>query len=300
MRLFLTTAAFVVTACSPEGAEKATPVSPPTETVVSTDAAVPAEKASLAIEKLWVSEGFTDPEGVAQAPGGNYFISNVSGGGTDQDGTGWISILSKDGEILEKKWVKGLDAPKGMTVHEGVLYVADISRVRRYNIETKENIGDIVIDDALFLNDATVWQGGVYVSDSRQARIYSVSDEGAAIWLESEEMLGGVNGLLGDGDRMLVSTMSSGSLFSADANASLTEIATGMTDADGIGLVEGGGFMVSAWRGDIFYVAADGVVKKLADTREEEILQNDLTVFGDTIIVPNWTPGTVTAWRIKQ
>ena len=33
---------------------------------------------------------------------------------------------------------------------------------------------------------------------------------------------------------------------------------------------------------------------------ETPILQNDLKIFGDTVIVPNWQPGTVTAWRVVR
>lgn len=293
---------FFAAACS---AEKPADTSPETSAENTTEttpaiAEAPTDARAVMIEKLWVAEGFTDPEGVALAADGNYFISNVAGGGSDKDGEGWISILGTGGKIVKEKWAEGLDAPKGMATHDGVLYVADIDRVRRYNTATGENIGETVIDGAVFLNDVTVWREKIMVSDSRTARIYALTEEGADLWLESEEMIGGVNGLLGDGERLLISTMSTGSLFEANEDASLTTIAAGMTDADGIGLVEGGGYMVSAWRGNIFHVSVDGVVHKLLDTREDEILQNDLTVYGDTIIVPNWNPGTVTAWRIKQ
>ncbi len=287
MRFFLAFAAATVTAaCAAEPTEEA--------------AETASDGAAVSIEKLWVADGFTDPEGVALTADGNYFISNVAGDSAGADGEGWISILSTEGETLNEKWADGLDAPKGMTTHDGTLYVADIDRIRRYDVTTGENLGDIVVDGAVFLNDVTVWRDKIMVSDSRTARIYSVDGDAVEVWLESEEMIAGVNGLLGDGDRLLISTMSTGSLFAADETGMLTTIATGMIDADGIGLVEGGGYMVSAWRGDIFHVSADGVVNKLRDTRAEEILQNDLTVYGDTIIVPNWNPGAVTAWRIKQ
>ncbi|HBX98321.1 MAG TPA: hypothetical protein DEG72_15620, partial [Hyphomonas sp.] len=35
------------------------------------------------IEQAWIAEGFESPEGVAAAPDGGYFISNVVGEGTD-------------------------------------------------------------------------------------------------------------------------------------------------------------------------------------------------------------------------
>jgi hypothetical protein len=99
---------------------------------------------------------------------------------------------------------------------------------------------------------------------------------------------------------MLVATMSSGSLYSVAADKTMTEIATGMIDADGIGIVPGGGYLVSSWTGKIHYVAEDGTVTTLLDTTSEGISQSDLTEFGDIVIVPNWEPGTVTAWKVVR
>lgn len=282
MRFFLSSLIFLAAACSqPKSIEDA------------------AEETVPQLEPLWVAKGFSAPEGVAAAPRGGYFISNVAGEGDAKDGDGWISILSEEGEVVEARFADGLDAPKGMAVLDGVLYVADIDTVRRLDANTGEARGEIVIDGAKFLNDVTAWQGLVYVSDSATASIFRIDGESADIWL-ADEKLGGINGLLGANENLLISTMDTGSLFEADRDGALTLIADGMIDADGIGIVTGGGWLVSAWRGDIFSVSPEGEVTKLLDTREEEILQNDLTVFGDVVIVPNWRPGTVTAWRIVQ
>ncbi|NWG92799.1 MAG: hypothetical protein HXY21_09875 [Parvularculaceae bacterium] len=249
------------------------------------------------LERLWIAEGFSAPEGVALAPDGAYFISNVAGEGEAKDGIGWIAKLSPEGDVIAEKFIEGLDAPKGMAVKDGVLYVADIDRVRSFDASTGAPQADISIDGARFLNDATVWKGEVYVSDSDAARIWRLGAEGPVVWREGEE-LAGVNGLLGVGDRLYVSTMSGGYLFEATAAGGWREIASGMIDADGIGLVPGGGFLVSSWPGEIHYVADDGAVSSLLNTRDAGVLQNDLTMFADIVIVPNWMPGTVTAWRI--
>ena len=258
----------------------------------------PALAEQPVLERQWVTDGFTNPEGVAAAPDGTYFISNVAGTAADADGEGWISVMSADGALLTKKWAEGLDAPKGMVVHDGILYVADITTVRRYDIKTSEALPPLPVPGAKFLNDMTVWHGHVLVSDSQSASIYTLTDEGFKIWAQDEEQLGGINGLLGDGDRLLVSTMSTGSLLEVDKDKNWTEIASGMVDADGIGIVPGG-YLVSAWRGEIYFVSNDGDVTSLLNTREEGIKQNDLSVFGDLIIVPNWDPSTVSGWKLK-
>ncbi|MDX1291324.1 MAG: hypothetical protein R3265_00825 [Hyphomonas sp.] len=248
------------------------------------------------IEQAWIAGGFESPEGVAPAPDGGYFISNVVGEGSDKDGNGYISHLAADGSITTRNWAAKLDAPKGMAVLDGALYAADIDRVVMVDVENGERLGAVGIEGAKFLNDATDWNGAIYVSDSGDAAIYRISGGAAELWLQ-DERLAGVNGLLGDGDRMLVSTMTTGSLFSVTTEGDLTEIASGMEDADGIGLVPGGGYLVSSWPGQIHYVGEDGAVTTLVDG---DILQNDLTVIGGTVIVPNWAQNTVTTWTVSR
>ena len=248
------------------------------------------------LEQVWLAEGFESPEGAAVAPGGGYFISNVAGEGSEKDGNGYISLVAEDGTVMERYWAAKLDAPKGMAVYDGRLYATDIDKVAMFDALTGKLLGKVRMDGAKFLNDATVWKGAVFVSDSGDAAIYRIVDGAAELWLQVER-LAGVNGLLGDGERMLVSTMTTGSLFSVSAEGELTEIAAGMENADGIGLVPGGGYLVSSWPGQIHYVGEDGAVTTLVDG---EVMQNDLTVIGDAVIVPNWGQNTVTMWKVGR
>lgn len=260
------------------------------------------EAAPLSLEKLWIAEGFDEPEGVALSPDGAYFISNVAGEGEAKDATGWISKVGADGTVISARFINGLDGPKGMAVRDGVLYVADIDQVRTFEAASGVPRAAISIAGAKFLNDATVWLGEVYISDSGTGRIWRLSADGPALWREGNE-LDGVNGLLGVGDKMFVSTMTSGGLYEATAGGGWRQIATGMIDADGIGIVPesaGGGYLVSSWPGEIWHVGKLGAATSILSTREAGILQNDLTIFGDVVIVPNWEPGTVTAWRIRS
>ena len=251
------------------------------------------------LQQVWLSEGFEEPEGVALAPDGNYFISSVRGEAGAKDGDGYVSKVSPDGKVLEKYFAAKVNAPKGMAVKDGTLYVADVDEVVTFNAETGHDRDAIRVPGALFLNDMTVWDGKVLVSDSGLSKIVDVST-GAPVTFLEDERLGGVNGLLGDGDRLLVTTMNTGSLLSVSKDGTITEIAKGMANADGVGLVPGGGWLTSSWPGEIHYVAPDGTVTTLLDTQAASTLQNDLTVFGDTVIVPNMNPGTVTAWKIVR
>ncbi len=63
------------------------------------------------------------------------YVSNINGDPTGKTGDGFISKLNLDGSVKEMKWVTGLDAPKGMAVFDGKLYVSDIQNLVVINIE---------------------------------------------------------------------------------------------------------------------------------------------------------------------
>lgn len=256
-----------------------------------------AGQSAPSLEKLWSTEGFSQPEGVAAAPGGGFYISNIAGDAATKDGNGWITHLSESGEILKERFIDGLDAPKGLAVLNNVLYVSDIDRVRRFSLPDGAPLSETSIEGAKFLNDATAWQDAVYVSDSSMKRIHRITEDDVALWLESEDF-GGVNGLLGDDDRILIAT--DGVFFEADRQAHLKTIAEGVPSGDGIGLTPNGDYLISSWPGEVYFVSKAGSVENLLDTRDQNILQNDLSVFGDLVIIPNYNPGTVTAWRISH
>ena len=80
------------------------------------------------LELLWETpEVFITNESVHYEPSnGQLYVANIEGEPAGKDGVGSISILSKAGEIIEQEWVTGLNAPKGMTVMDGKLYVTDV------------------------------------------------------------------------------------------------------------------------------------------------------------------------------
>lgn len=281
-------------ACSqPETSEPELAAPEPPVTSAAPEATAPALPE---LTQVWIAAGLSSPEGVATADGVLY-ISNVAGEGGDKDGEGWISRLSMDGEILEEKWVEGLNAPKGLGIRDGKLFVSDYDAYHVIDLASGEIENTYPVEGAGFLNDIAVWQGGVYLSDSGSARIFQIDVNGYKEWL-ADERLGGVNGLWPDGDRLLIATMSSGSLYETMGARDLTEIATGMDNADGIAVLDDGSYLVSSWPGQIWHVSTDGETTELHNTVDVPVYQNDLTRIGDMIIVPNWQPGTVTAWRI--
>ena len=81
-------------------------------------------------EQAWQATGLDAPESVVfDADAGVFYVSNVNGEANAADGNGYISKLSLQGEIEEKEWVTGLNAPKGLALHDGMLYVSDIDEL---------------------------------------------------------------------------------------------------------------------------------------------------------------------------
>ena len=295
MRRLILFSIVALAACSQPDADE-TKLAVPEPPTGSANANTPRTPIMPKLVQVWVTAGFSAPEGVA-TEGDILYISNVAGEGGVKDGEGWISRLTLDGAVLDEKWIDGLNAPKGLVVRDGKLFVSDYDAYHVIDIATAQIESTYPVEGAVFLNDITVWQGGVYLSDSGSARIFQIDVNGYKEWL-ADDRLAGVNGLTPDGDRMLIATMRSGSLYETRGASDLTEIASGMENADGIAVLDDGSYLVSSWPGQIWHVSTTGEATELSNTVAEAIYQNDLTRVGDLIIIPNWQPGTVTAWRV--
>lgn len=263
--------------------------------------ATSAPSRPVTLEPLWRTEGFADPESIAASADGRVlYVSNVSGEADARDGVGFISKLSVDGVPIEREWLRGLNAPKGLAVRGGALFAADIDTLVEIDIATGAVARRIQIDGAKFLNDVTIApDGAVLVSDSGGAKIYAVKDGVVSIWL-ADDRLSAVNGLLPERDRLVITTMA-GKLLAADWRAkTIVQLAEGIGDGDGVAALGGGHYIASEWPGRIFHVTPDGAHSVVLDTRAQGVLQNDFVLRGDTLIAPNWKPGAVTAWRVRR
>src|SRR6187402_465391 len=122
---------------------------------------VSGAQAQAKLEKLWLTEGLKVPESVfvyRDDKSSYLLVSQIDGDPSVVDGQGAIAKMSLKGEIIDAGWVKGLNAPKGMGVFGGKLYVADITRVVVINIKKAEIEKKLNIPGAVFLNDITIDQ----------------------------------------------------------------------------------------------------------------------------------------------
>ena len=250
---------------------------------------------------LWTTTGFANPESVALSADGQFlYVSNVDGEGDARDGNGRIDRLALDGKLLQRGWATGLDGPKGLALRAGILYASDIVALVEIDSVSGKLIARHAAADAGFLNDvAFAPDGEVLVSDSAKARIYALRDGRLEPWLE-HELLHSINGLLPEAGRLVASTMQ-GRLLAIDWEThEVTVLAQGLGDGDGIASLGNGAYLVSEWRGRLFHVTARGTSSTLLDTREQKRYLNDFLLIGDRLIVPNWEPGSISAYRLRR
>lgn len=227
-------------------------------------------------EPIYVSDaGFQTPESVLHDPRADvYLVSNIEGSPLAADGRGFISRVRPDGSIEALRWIEGgsagveLDAPKGMALSGEVLYVADISFVRKFERSTGRPLGSVKIEGATFINDVCAdAEGNVYVSDSGIRAGFMPSGGDAIYKLEARDQvsvlaqsatLGRPNGLSPSSDGLWVATFGSGELYqlkrSGERSAPLRP-PKGSLD----GVVQWNGrLFVSSWEGSSVYELSDG------------------------------------------
>jgi hypothetical protein len=97
---------------------------------------------AAAQDVVWTLEGLEAPESAHFDEARDaLYVSNINGEPTAKDGNGYISRVSPNGQMLEAKWVTGLDAPKGLVSDGATLYVSDIDRLVAIDIEAGEISG---------------------------------------------------------------------------------------------------------------------------------------------------------------
>ena len=160
----------------------------------------------FALQVKWTVDGLNEPESAVYDKKTNaIYVSSINGNPLELDNNGYISKLSVSGQILEKKWITGLDGPKGLAVFKNFLYVSDINKIWKISLKNKKKT-KFKVNDTGFLNDVVVDKNGdVYMSDMFKNRIYRLKENKINIWKQSE-LLNSPNGLLIEGNNLIIST----------------------------------------------------------------------------------------------
>jgi sugar lactone lactonase YvrE len=239
--------------------------------------------AASAPELLWETKGLAQPESVVEDPAtGVIYVSNINGAVMQKDGNGFISRLTADGKMLERQWVKGLNSPTGLALHDRTLYAADVDQLIEINAASGEILKRYDAKGAVFLNDVVVDDDGtVYVSDTPMNTIWRLKDGSFEPWL-ANDALNGPNGLLIQGNTLIVASLGKvqsqgqkkelGTLLAVSLDdQKVSKVGKGelIGNLDGLQAIQPGVYLVTDWaQGALYRVDAKGKVDELIDLNQ--------------------------------
>ncbi|MDN3668788.1 ATP-binding protein [Echinicola jeungdonensis] len=226
---------------------------------------------------------------------GKIYVTNIDGNPTDKDGNGYISIINDKGDIVEKKWLTGLDAPKGMAIDEGKLYVTDIDKLVEIDIESSSISETYPVSDAVFLNDVTINDGVVYFSDTRTGKIHKLENGEVSLFAEGQESINGLR----FADGVLYGLDGSG-LKEYKKDGSFTLLNEKVVGGDGLIVLGEGEFLASKWKGEIWVVKGEKAWKVL-DSKADNSNTADIGFLKDEniVLVPTFQRNKVVAYELN-
>ena len=257
------------------------------------------QSADPKLVKLWETDTLmTTCESVLYDGEGNrLFVSNINGKPLDKNGEGFISILNLDGSIKNLKWTTGLNAPKGMGIFDGHLYVTDIDRVVAIDLETGKVAKEFTPEKAEFLNDITTSENAVYISDMGLGLIHKIEDGELSTIAEGVKS---INGLLSKGDHLM--TLDAKGLRAYDLAENKFEMVNdSVTGGDGLTMLNDETYIASRWKGEIYHVAGNKATL-LLDTKAEESQTADIGLDPERkiVFVPTFFKNKVVAYQLEQ
>ena len=242
------------------------------------------------------------------------YVSNITDHPFNKDGTGYISKVGLDGSIIEQKWINKLNAPKGLTISNNKLYIADIDELVEVDIETGKISNKYKGYGSVCMNDVTADKyGNVYVGDTYNDTIYRLNQFGQLpAWFYSPGLA--PNGIHIDNDEGNLIVGSWGAVMEGwgtpELKGSLKSInihtkkikdlgKKPIGNLDGIESDGKGAYFVTDWTGAKLYrIKKNGKFKVVAEVGKgaadhEVILDKNL------VIIPIMAEGKVIALKIE-
>lgn len=262
---------------------------------VDTTAAETVVAQEPSLELIWETDTVltTNESVLIDKTDGTLYVSCISGMPTDKDGTGFISKINVDGQVVELEWAKGIDAPKGMGILEDKLYVTNVDELLQVDLKSGKVTKGFSVPGALFLNDIALGQNRLYFSDMKTGKLYHFDGERIGLNSEGHEELNGLdyyNGVLYglDASGLVKFTANGAEIINAD-----------ITGGDGLVVLNESTFIVSRWIGEIWLIK-DGVATQLLNSKVDEIQTADIAFDKNTnmLYVPRFFSNKVSAYRL--
>jgi len=264
-----------------------------------------AQKSSYKLEQVWASESdFKTPESVIyDSKRELFYVSNVNENPWEKDNNGFISKMSKTGEILDLEWITGFSGPKGMAIIDDVLFVADLNELALIDINEGVVIDKVVIEGASGLNDITPGENStVYITDSNEGKIFQY--DGNAVKIFHDDTPGRPNGLLlVNGNLFTAFSQTSELVYFNTSTLNKTLVATGIGAGDGITPTnEKDIYLVSDWNGEIFMININGEKSSLLNTKDQGKNTADIWFIQkeNLLLVPTFFDNRVVAYRLVK
>lgn len=255
------------------------------------------------LQEVWATDyTLSTPESALFDPDRDIiYVSNINQKSTARkDGDGFISKINPEGKVEVLYWVTGLNDPRGMALHNNVLYVADLNEIVAISTQTGSVLGRYEADRASYLNDVAADEdGNVYVTDSEEWRIYLLRNGRVSTWMKNTDRKR-PNGLYLDGNRMLV-TLGDEVRFLNPETQSWSSWTRGIKSPDGVAKTDGG-FLVSSWDGEIYFVNAEGRNWRILNTAGKGINAADISYTEKLglLLVPTFNDNRVVAYKLKR
>ncbi len=252
------------------------------------------------VTQEWATDTVLDvPESVKyNAIKNEIYVSNINGKPLEKNGKGYIAKLALDGKIVEKKWITGFHAPKGMGIIDDTLYVTDIDRVHKIDIDKGKVVKTYNAPKAEFLNDIDIDASGtIYISDMNTADIYVLQDDTLSVWLKLGYQ--SPNGLYLSNGRLLVGT-SSGIVAVNTRTKKVTPLEPHDRSIDGLKPLGKNSYIVSDWDGKVEIIGKNPQV--LVDKSDEKVNAADFEFISGMklLLVPTFFDNRVVAYLLKE
>ncbi|MFG0258530.1 MAG: SMP-30/gluconolactonase/LRE family protein [Phycisphaerales bacterium JB043] len=241
------------------------------------------------------------------------YVSNFDKVDTTKTNTGYISKLALDGEVVEHKWVRGLDGPCGMALVGDSLYVVESfqGNLVEISVETGDVLRRIPIPfEHRFLNDITVSPDDrLFLSNTSDPKEPNTDDlyiyeNGEFRLCATGTSLHRVNGLKAQGNHLFVGNSGDATVkrMSADIPRVEVDVASlGAGIVDGIQTSSDGSVLASLWQGKLFHITTGGEVIEILDLYTQGLNCADFEYIEDRhlLIIPTFTGNKVVAYTYE-
>ncbi|WP_246132737.1 hypothetical protein [Devosia ginsengisoli] len=262
------------------------------------------------LAEAWRAEGYAMPESVVyDEAGGAIYVTNINSPDQSSNGQGYVAKANPDGSIVTEKFTDGLNAPRGIDLANGRLYVATNGEVLEIDATSGEVLERHAVENGLFNDVLALPDGRVLVTETMSGSIYAIDNGEFSQWL-ADPALTGANGLLLVDGQVLVASIGdlSGGFENIkpgnikSVNLETKEI-TDFGSADPLGnldglssLPDGAVLVTDNFTGDLIKVSADGTSEKVGNAGPGAADQDNV---GNVVVVPVIQSNALVAFTIE-